>query len=596
SLTLAGLVGQKMPVVLICATQTEAESAYGLTTQAIADVVVTDQLKRLPFILRREFGRASLASQSDATRTTNTTTFAMGFAEREIARKQAEIVLPESEGRYHRMLDDLLEGAEIIGFDWRYLYVNDASASHGRMSKEALLRGTVLELYPGIEQSELFAHLRICMEERIPQHFESEFSFPDGAKTWFELSVQPIEEGIFILSLDITERKRSEMTLQRYVKRMEVLHEIDTGIINATSTEEIVETALKYIRELIPCRRATVVIFDLPTNEGILFADHTDQPHSLNKSFRAPLPPNWDDGFGSNTSRIIDDLRLAKPQTTIYQTLIKDGFLSGIQALLMVQGQRIGLLGLNADTPNFFTAEHLEIASEIANQLAIALRQMQLSDVLTHHAFEMEQKNVDLTLAETQLQRYARRMEILHEIDNGLIQGTSIPALIQVTLKNLRQLIPCQQANVTMIDAKTGEGQIFAHDLNRDSFFVEGIRFALPDDVYDGYDARHLRIFNDIRPLQETSPRAKQLVSEGLMSLLSAMLTDHDKPMGSLVLVSDTLNFFTAEYQEIAAQVANQLAIAIRQLQLSNKLHDSETRYRRVVEDQTDLICRYKAD
>src|SRR4051794_31520630 len=83
-----------------------------------------------------------------------------------------------NEDHYYRAFDSLLEGAEIIDFDWHYLYVNDAVAGHGRQPKEVLLRSTVIELYPGIENTDMFAHLRTCMQERTPQHFESEFIFP----------------------------------------------------------------------------------------------------------------------------------------------------------------------------------------------------------------------------------------------------------------------------------------------------------------------------------------------------------------------------------------------------------------------------------
>ncbi|MDP2959803.1 MAG: MEDS domain-containing protein, partial [candidate division Zixibacteria bacterium] len=122
-------------------------------------------------------------------------------------RKRTEKKLRESEERYRLTLDNMLEGCQVIGFDWRYLYVNDAVAKHGRRAKEELLGYTMMEMYPGIEKTELFAVLRRCMEKRISVRMQSEFIFPDGDKGWFELSIQPVPEGIFILSQDITERK-----------------------------------------------------------------------------------------------------------------------------------------------------------------------------------------------------------------------------------------------------------------------------------------------------------------------------------------------------------------------------------------------------
>lgn len=118
--------------------------------------------------------------------------FALDNIEREKQRKQANEALRESEERYRKTLDSMLEGCQIIGFDWRYLYVNDAVARHGRRTKAELIGKTMMEVYPGIGNTEMFAVLQRCMVERIPSHMENEFKYPDGSSGWFELSVQPV--------------------------------------------------------------------------------------------------------------------------------------------------------------------------------------------------------------------------------------------------------------------------------------------------------------------------------------------------------------------------------------------------------------------
>lgn len=125
-------------------------------------------------------------------------------------RKLAESAALENEARYHHILDAMMEGCQIIDFDWRYVYVNDVVAAQGKRTREELLHHTMMEMYPGIENTELFALLRRCMYERTPQRMENQFIFPDGGVGWFELSIQPAREGIFILSTDITGRKAVE--------------------------------------------------------------------------------------------------------------------------------------------------------------------------------------------------------------------------------------------------------------------------------------------------------------------------------------------------------------------------------------------------
>jgi signal transduction histidine kinase len=48
------------------------------------------------------------------------------------------------------------------------------------------------------------------MQSRRARNLETEFHYGDGESAWFQLSVQPVPEGLFILSLDITKRKEAE--------------------------------------------------------------------------------------------------------------------------------------------------------------------------------------------------------------------------------------------------------------------------------------------------------------------------------------------------------------------------------------------------
>ncbi len=113
------------------------------------------------------------------------------------------------------ILDNLMEGCQIIGFDLRYLYVNDAAARHGRKSKEELLGRTMMEAYPGIEKTPMFSTLKQCLTERKPAELENEFAYEDGSTAWFLLKMEPVPDGLLILSIDITERKRLEEELRR---------------------------------------------------------------------------------------------------------------------------------------------------------------------------------------------------------------------------------------------------------------------------------------------------------------------------------------------------------------------------------------------
>jgi PAS domain S-box-containing protein len=131
----------------------------------------------------------------------------------------------KSEERFRTTLESLIEGCQIIDRDWRYLYVNAAAAKQGGQTVECLLGRTIIEAFPGIEQTELFDAFRKTMENRAPQQIENEFTRADGVSAWFQVVIQPVPEGIFILSADITERKRYDEALNESEKRYRLLFE-----------------------------------------------------------------------------------------------------------------------------------------------------------------------------------------------------------------------------------------------------------------------------------------------------------------------------------------------------------------------------------
>lgn len=106
--------------------------------------------------------------------------------------------------------NNLLEGCQIIGRDFKYLFVNAPVLKHAKKSWEDLLGKTMMEVYPGIENTEMFSLLRDVMETGEKAGLLNEFAYPDGSKGWFELKIIPWPDGAMILSMDVTSTKRAE--------------------------------------------------------------------------------------------------------------------------------------------------------------------------------------------------------------------------------------------------------------------------------------------------------------------------------------------------------------------------------------------------
>jgi len=168
-----------IPFIIVSGTIVEETAVTALRAGA-HDFVVKGRLARLVPAIERELKEVQVRSET----------------------KQAFSALRKSEEQFREVLDSMLEGFQIISFDWKYLYVNQTVARQGRRTREDLEGHTMMEMYPGIENTPLFTALRRCMDERTPQTMENEFTYPDGSKGWFQLVIQPAPDGIFILSTD----------------------------------------------------------------------------------------------------------------------------------------------------------------------------------------------------------------------------------------------------------------------------------------------------------------------------------------------------------------------------------------------------------
>lgn len=118
------------------------------------------------------------------------------------------MTVPPDDAITREALEQLEEGFQIVGFDWRYLYLNRTATAHARRPREELLGHTMTEAYPEIVRTPVYGAIAECLVDRRPRRLENEFPFADGPR-WFELRVFPVPAGVGIFSVDITDSRRA---------------------------------------------------------------------------------------------------------------------------------------------------------------------------------------------------------------------------------------------------------------------------------------------------------------------------------------------------------------------------------------------------
>jgi PAS domain S-box-containing protein len=87
--------------------------------------------------------------------------------------------------------------------------------------------------------------------------------------------------------------------------------------------------------------------------------------------------------------------------------------------------------------------------------------QGQLAETLVTFTDITERKQAEATL-----QRYAERLEMLHEIDRSLLTAHSLQDTAKAALIRIRPLVPCLRTSVTLFDFEKNEASFLAADFD----------------------------------------------------------------------------------------------------------------------------------
>jgi PAS domain S-box-containing protein len=201
---------------------------------------------------------------------------------------------------------------------------------------------------------------------------------------------------------DITARKHAEESLRQHVERLRIMREMDRSILAAQSAEEVAGVALRRLRELIPTQRITVVLAGPTPDDATVLATDDDIGRNVEAGKRLPLEPFGDlanviaEKLQGGETYLLDALSMTDPPPAI-RDLSTTGRPYYFIVPLLAHGELLGSLSLGTDRLNDLTSEHLEIAREVADGLAIAVRQASLHKQVGRHAAELERRVAERT-------------------------------------------------------------------------------------------------------------------------------------------------------------------------------------------------------
>ncbi|MUG93951.1 DUF4118 domain-containing protein [Scytonema sp. UIC 10036] len=318
-------------------------------------------------------------------------------------RKQIEIELQESYNLLETIIEETTDAVFVKDLQGRYKFINAiADRILGRAKEEII----------GFDDTELlplnFATALREVDQRIMMKGEGEVveekALSDGSVHTYLSTKDPYRDtlgniiGLIGIARDITERKQTQEALSRSLQRLETLQQLDRAILNAESTEEIAREALLRMHYVLPYVEATVALFNFETGNAQILAGTID---GVSRGETVPLEQLIPNFISRESERIryVEDIATLEERPLLIERQLLEGKLSFLAVPLVVERNLIGELSLFANQKAAFSPEHQQIATEVANQLAVAIQQARQREQLQCYTIELEHQVAERTAA-----------------------------------------------------------------------------------------------------------------------------------------------------------------------------------------------------
>jgi PAS domain S-box-containing protein len=271
-------------------------------------------------------------------------------------------------------------------------------------------------LYQGEHKQRIENAIHEAIQNGQPYDLELELCTAKDQKKWVRAIGYPIKEGNKVVKVrgtiqDITSRRLAENDLADYAARVQILHEMDISILASESTESIAFDALRRVNALVSFKKASVVGLNVEQNSMYLIAATPDLPKEPGyvDLFCIDEPEfGISQGLLKGKVQIVKNLKAKSNQSSFAKELHDQGLETLVIVPLMAENKLIGALSFAAESYEVFTKSVIEVAQDVASQLAMSIHQFGLRKEIIKYTTELEDRVAERT---AQLQIVNRELE-----------------------------------------------------------------------------------------------------------------------------------------------------------------------------------------
>ncbi|MFQ3613499.1 MAG: PAS domain S-box protein, partial [Cyanobacteriota bacterium] len=369
--------------------------------QAFQNLKINDLLTRHENFWRTKQGALRLISWSNTAlvNENGSIEFIMGTGIDITDRKLAEMALKESEDRYRDLFENATDLIQSVDSEGHFLYVNRAWRETLGYREDEIHQLTLQDVIHPDSREHCYAIFQQLLSGQTVERIEAAFITSAGEIVWVEgnascrfLDSKPVStRGIF---RNITGQKRVAEELERQHRRTRLLAELSLKIRESLRIEEILETAVREIQALLNTDRVLVYRFQ---------ADRSGRV--VNERVRSGYTPLLeqvieDDCFrrsfynlyAEGRIKAVHDITAGDLSDCHINLLQRFQVKANVVVPIFLQRELWGLLIVHhCSEPRHWQSFEVELLSQLADQIGIALSQAELLERETQRSLELEQ-------------------------------------------------------------------------------------------------------------------------------------------------------------------------------------------------------------
>jgi PAS domain S-box-containing protein len=191
---------------------------------------------------------------------------------------------------------------------------------------------------------------------------------------------------------------------------------------------------------------------------------------------------------------------------------------------------------------------------------------------------------------------YAESLDVLHRIDQVILEAASVDEILEAALPLVPSLLGCQQAGVVSFDAESGEAFVLGVASNAggqagEALVHKGDRVLLTRTRFlDELAQGQMQVVDDLSALPLPRSLIEVLRAAGVRAFVTVPLMARGELLGALVLGLEEPAGLGEEQQEIVRDVASELAVGIQQARLRQAVEDHAERLEVTVARRTRAL------